>query len=105
MMSSRIAEIVRRREALIVRAAEQRAQIAYAASGLRPSLWFANLAVRAYRQVKSRPLWTALALGVLAVAGPRRALRLGYRGVTLFATVVPLARVLADRLRRLRARP
>ena len=52
MMSSRIAEIVRRREALIVRAAEQRAQIAYAASGLRPSLWFANLAVRAYRQVK-----------------------------------------------------
>lgn len=105
MMASRIAEIVSRREALIVRAAEQRAQIAEAASGLRPSLLFASLAVRAYRQVKSRPLLTALALGLLAVAGPRRALRLGYRGITLFATVVPLARVLADRLQRLRAGP
>lgn len=105
MMSSRIAEIARRREALIDRAAEQRAQIADAASGLRPSLWFANLALRSYRLVQSRPLWTALALGALAVAGPRGVLRLGYRGATLFATVVPLARVLVDLLKRLRARP
>ena len=105
MMSSRIAEIVSRREALIERAAAQRAQFAAAASGLRPSLWFANLAVRAYRLVKARPLWAALVLGVVAVAGPRRALRWGYRGVTLFAVVAPLAKVLADLLQRLRAAP
>jgi len=104
-MSPRIAEIVSRREALILRAAAQRAQIAAAASRLGPSLWFANLAVHVYRLVKSRPVWAALALGVLAVAGPRRALRWGYRGVTLFATVVPLAKVLADLLQRLRAVP
>ena len=105
MMSSRIAEIVRRREALIVRAATQRAQFSAAASRLRPSLWFANLAVRAYRLVKSRPLGAALVLGLLAVAGPRRALRWGYRGVTVMAVVAPLARVLGDLLQRLRATP
>jgi len=104
-MSSRIAEIVNRREALIVRVSAQRAQFAAAASGLRPSLWFANLAVRAYRLVKSWPLRAALVLGVVAVAGPRRALRWGYRGVTLFAAVAPLAKVLADLLQRLRAAP
>ncbi|HEV8647567.1 MAG TPA: YqjK family protein [Burkholderiales bacterium] len=103
MMSSRIAEIVIRREELIVRAAAQRAQIAAAASRLRPSLWFANLAVRAYRLIKLRPLWAALVLGVLAVAGPRRALRWAYRGVSLYATVVPLAKVFAELLQRLRA--
>lgn len=105
MMSSRIAEIVRRREALVVRAAGQRNQIADAASQLRPSLWLASLAVRAYRLVNSRPVWVALALGVLAVAGPRRALRWSYRGVTLFAVVAPLAKVLAELLQRLRAAP
>ncbi len=105
MTSSRIAEIVSRREALIVRAAAQRAQFGAAASTLRPSLWFANLALRAYRLVKSRPLRAALVLGVLAVAGPRRALRWGYRGVTLYAVVAPLAKVLADLLQRLRAAP
>jgi hypothetical protein len=105
MMSSKIAEIVSRREALSVRAAGQRAQLAAAASTLRPSLWFANLALRAYRLVKSQPLRAALVLGVLAVAGPRRALRWGYRGVTLYAVVAPLAKVLADLLQRLRAAP
>ena len=105
MMSSRIADIVSRREALIVLAAAHRAQFAAAASTLRPSLWFANLAVRAYRLVKSQPLRAALVLGVLAVAGPRRALRWGYRGVTLYAVVAPLAKVLADLLQRLRAAP
>jgi hypothetical protein len=105
MMSSRIGKIVSRREALIVRAAAQRTQIAAAASRLRASLWFANLAMRAYRLVKSQPLWAALALGVLAVAGPRRALRWGYRGVTLFATVASLAKVFAELLQRLRAVP
>ena len=102
MMSSRIAEIVSRREALVARAAAQRAQAAAAASGLRPSLWLANLPVRVYGLIKARPLWAALALGVLAGYGPRRALRWGYRGVTLFATVVPLAKVFADLLRRVR---
>jgi len=105
MISSRIAEIVSRREALIARAAAHRAQFAAAASTLRPSLWFANLAVRAYRLVKSRPLRAALVLGLVAVAGPRRALRWGYRGVTLYAVVAPLAKVLADLLQRLRAAP
>jgi hypothetical protein len=105
MISSRIAEIVSRREALIARAAAHRAQFAAAASTLRPSLWFANLVVRAYRLVKSQPLRAALVLGVLAVAGPRRALRWGYRGVTLYAVVAPLAKVLADLLQRLRAAP
>ena len=105
MISSRIAEIVSRREALIARAAAHRAQFAAAASTLRPSLWFANLALRAYRLVKSGPLRAALVLGVLALAGPRRALRWGYRGVTLFAVVAPLAKALADLLQRLRAVP
>ena len=105
MMSSRIAEIVSRREALSERAAAQRARFSAAASTLRPSLWFANLAVRAYRLVKSRPLLAALVLGVLAVAGPRRALRWGYRGLTLYAAVAPLAKVLASLLQRLRAAP
>jgi hypothetical protein len=39
------------------------------------------------------------------VAGPRRALRWGYRGITLFALVAPVVRVLADLLQRLRAAP
>ena len=105
MMSSRISEIVSRREELIVRAAAERAQVAAVASRLRPSLWFANLALRAYRLVKSRPLRAALMLGVLAVAGPRRALRLGYRGAMLFTTIAPLTKVLADLLQRLRTTP
>lgn len=105
MMSSRIAQIVSRREALVVRAAAQRARIAAAASGLRPSLWFANQALRAHQLVKSRPLLVALALGTLALAGPRRALRWGYRGVTLFTLFAPIAKVLAELLQRLRATP
>ncbi len=105
MMSSRISEIVSRREELIVRATAQRAQFAAVASRLRPSLWFANLALRAYRLVKSRPLRAALMLGVLALAGPRRALRLGYRGAMLFTAVAPLTKVIADLLQRLRATP
>ncbi|HEV8694485.1 MAG TPA: YqjK family protein [Lysobacter sp.] len=104
-MSSRTGKIVSRREALIVRAAAQRAQIAAAASRLRASLWFANLAVSAYRLVKSRPLWATLVLSVLAVAGPPRALRWAYRGVTLFATFASLAKVFAELLQRLRAVP
>jgi hypothetical protein len=102
MMSSRIAEIVSRREVLIARAAAQRAQIVAAASVLIPSLRFADLVLRAYRLVKSRPVPAALVLGVLAVAGPRRALRWGYRGLALFAAVAPLARVLAKVLQRRR---
>jgi hypothetical protein len=105
MMSSRIAEIVTRREVLIARAAAQRAQIAAATSSLRRSLWFADLPMRVYGLVRSRPLWAVLAAGVVAVYGPRRALRWGYRGITLFATVVPLTRVLADLLQRLRGLP
>jgi hypothetical protein len=102
MMSSRISQIVSRREVLIARAAAQRIQLASAASVLLPSLRFANLVLRAYRLVKSRPVASALLLGMLAVAGPRRALRWGYRGLTLFAAVAPLARVLAKMLLRLR---
>ena len=105
MMSSRIAEIVGRRDALIVRTAAQRAQFAAAAASLRPSLWFANLAVRTYRLVKSRPFRAALVLGMLVVAGPRSALRWSYRGAMLFTAVAPLAKVLADLLQRLRAAP
>ncbi len=103
MMSSRIAEIVSRREALVSRATLQRAQITAAASGLRPSLWFANLAVRAHHLFKSTPFLAALALGLLAAAGPRRALRWGYRGITLFAAVAPLLKLLGELLQRLRA--
>lgn len=105
MISSRISEIVSRREELIVRAATQRAQVAAVASRLRPSLWFANLALRTYRLVKTRPLRAALILGVLAVAGPSRALRLGYRGAMLFTAVAPLTKLFADLLHRLRATP
>ena len=86
-----------------MRAAAQRAQFAVVASRLRPSLWFANLVLRAYRLVKSRPLSAALMLGLLTVAGPRRALRLGYRGAMLIAAIAPLTRVFADLLQRLRA--
>ena len=105
MMSSRISEIVSRREELIVRAAAQRDQLATVASRLRPSLWFANLALRAYRLVKSQPLRAAVILGVLAAAGPRRALHLGYRGAMLFTAVAPLTKLFADLLQRLRATP
>ncbi|MGQ0578581.1 MAG: YqjK family protein [Betaproteobacteria bacterium] len=94
-----------RREALIERAAAQRTGFSADASALRSSLWFANVALRAYRLVKSRPLRAALVLGLVAVAGPRRALRWGYRAVSLFAVVAPLAKVLADLLQRSRAAP
>jgi hypothetical protein len=103
MMSSTIAEIVSRREALIERAAAQRVQLVAAASELRPTLWFADLAVRGYRLVKSRPLWVAVAIGVLAVARPRLALRCGYRGVLLFAAISRLGKTLTGLVRRPRS--
>jgi hypothetical protein len=39
------------------------------------------------------------------MAGPSRALRLVYRGAMLFTAVVPLTKVFADLLQRLRATP
>ena len=78
-MSARLRQIVRKRRLLVARAAEQRDELGGQSAALRQSLAFADLAWRGYRHLKSHPVGVALVTAALAVIGPGKLLRVGYR--------------------------
>ena len=92
-MSSRLRDIVRRRRLLVARATAQRADFAVQAAAVRHSLSFADLAWRGYLQIKSRPVGVALAAAALAMVGPGKLLRMGYRSGLIVATVLRVVKI------------
>lgn len=93
-MKSRIEHIVARRRRLVAAAAAQRDRLQSEVGALGRSLRFADVAVRSYRRLKSRPLLVAAALAAMALFGPRRLLRLTYRGGLVLPLLLRLARSL-----------
>jgi hypothetical protein len=92
-MSARLREIVRKRRLLVARAAAQRGELGVQFAALRQSLVFADLAWRGYRHLKSRPLGVALAAAALAVIGPGKLLRVGYRSGLIAAGLLRLIKL------------
>lgn len=93
-MKSRIDQIVGRRQRLVAAAAAQRDRLEVEAGTLGQSLRIADIAVRSYRRLKSRPLLVAGALAAMALFGPRRLLRFTYRGGLVLPLLLRLARFL-----------
>jgi hypothetical protein len=93
-VKARIRQVVARRQRLVVRAAQQRDRLAVEVAALGQSLRIADVAVRGYRRLKSRPLLVAAALAALALLGPRRLSRFIYRGGLVLPLLLRLARSL-----------
>lgn len=72
----------------------QRGRLEVEVAALGQSLRIADVAVRSYRRLKSRPLLVAAALAAMALFGPRRLLRFTYRGGLALPLLLRLARSL-----------
>jgi hypothetical protein len=92
-MSTRLAEIVRRRRLLVAQAAEQRGALIEQAAAARKSLALADLAWRGYRLLKSRPVVIAIVAAALATIGPGKLLRVGYRGGLIVVATLRLIKI------------
>lgn len=95
-MNATLHRIAGRRRALVALAAEQRGRLAAEAVLLRHSLSLADLAIKGYRYVKSRPLLVAVAAAVVLMIGPRRLLRVTYRSGLLVPAILRLLRTFRD---------
>lgn len=93
-MKAKIEQIVGRRRRLVAAAAAQRDRLESEVGALGQSLRIADVAVRSYRRLKSRPLLVAGALATMALFGPRRLLRFTYRGGLVLPLLLRLARSL-----------
>lgn len=91
-MKARIRQVVARRQRLVSKAALQRDRLEVEVAALGQSLRIADVAVRSYRRLKSRPLLVAAALAAMALFGPRRLLRFTYRGGLVLPLLLRLAR-------------
>lgn len=93
-MKARIRQVVARRQRLVARAASQRDRLEVEVAALGRSLRLADVAVRSYRRLRSRPQLVAAALAAMALFGPRRLLRFTYRGGLVLPLLLRLARSL-----------
>lgn len=93
-MKSRIEHIVGRRRRLVAAAEAQRDRLEAEVGALGQSLRIADVAVRSYRRLKSRPLLVAAAVAAIALFGPRRLMRFTYRGGLVLPLLLRLARFL-----------
>ncbi len=89
-MNARLRDIIRRRQALVVRAAEQRGEVAVHAASVRHSLAFADLVWRGYRNFRTRPIGVAIVAAAMVAIGPGKLLRVGYRSGLLLMGVLRL---------------
>ena len=92
-MSPRLRDIVRKRRLLVVRATEQRGDLAVQARAVRQSLAFADLAWRGYRRLKSSPVTVAVVAAALVAAGPSKLMRVGYRSGLIVLGLLRLAKM------------
>lgn len=90
-MATRLYALSHRREQLITRSDQQRAQIAQAAAALRRPLSVADSALRVVHFVRSHPIAMSLvAAGVVAYLRPKRVLRWASRaaiGIRVFTGI------------------
>ena len=93
-MSTRLRQIVRKRRMLVALANEQRGQFALQAAAVQQSLTFVDLAWRGYRQVKSSPLIGVVVAAGLALVGPGKLVRLGYRSGLLIVGLLRIIKVI-----------
>jgi hypothetical protein len=94
-VKSALQELIERRDQLVAQSAAQRAQLARASAGLRRGLLPGQLALDAWRAVKSHPLLAGLAAGLIIAVRPRRLLAWVSTGLTVYS----LARRIAVALR------
>ena len=78
---NRAQQLVHRRESLRLRAAAQRAELAYAVGQIEQKLGRVDRTIDAIRRVSTRPLVLGGVAAVLALVGPGRLLRWGMRGL------------------------
>ena len=93
-MSKRLQQIVRKRRLLVLLVAEQRGELAADAGALKRPLVFADVAWRSYRRLKTSPVVSTLVGVGLAVIGPGRLLRAGYRGGAFVTGLLRVIRIL-----------
>lgn len=93
-MKARLRQIVMRRQHLVAEAGAQRARLAADMEAIGQSLRLVDVAVRSYRRLQANPLLVTTVLAAMAVFGPRRLLRLTYRGGLLLPALLRLARAL-----------
>ena len=93
-MTSRVQEIVSRRQALIALSALQRARFDLQAKDLQQSLWLADLAGRGVHLLRTRPLLVLGVIAGIAILRPRRLLGSAYRSVLLAVSLAQLGRTL-----------
>jgi hypothetical protein len=93
-MSARLRQIIRKRRMLVALANEQRGEFALQAAALQQSLTFVDLAWRSYRRVKSSPLVGVVVAAGLALVGPGKLVRVGYRSGLLIIGLLRIIRVI-----------
>lgn len=95
-MNGRLARVRERREALVARAAAQRADVARLAGACLAPVGVAGVALTAWRFLRRRPVITALSVAAVVVLRPSRALQWGLR---LWPVVALARRVFGSRSR------
>jgi hypothetical protein len=94
-MSTRAQELAHRRESLRLRAAAQRAELAFDVSGLEQRLSRVDQAMGVLQRIaRNKPLIIGLGTAIVALLGPRRLLRWGSRGVIAASTARRLFKAL-----------
>lgn len=93
---NRLGQLAKRREALVARAAEQRAQLARLAAAWRGPLSAVDWGLKAIRLLKAHPALIAASAVALALWRPRTMGRWVLRGITLWRVGRALRRIAAE---------
>lgn len=91
-MSTRAQELAHRRESLRLRAATQRASLAYDVGIIGQRLQRIDRTLNAVRRIGKTPLLLGAGAAILAMVGPRRLFRWGTRGALAASTVSRLVK-------------
>ena len=89
-MSDRAQHLAHRRESLRLRAAAQRAELAYDVGVIHQRLGRVDHVLNTIRRIGTKPLLIGAAAMLVAFVGPRRLLRLGTRGFFAASTAARL---------------
>jgi hypothetical protein len=94
-MTRNLAEIRRRRERLIGKAAAQRDEVALLAARWERPLALADRAIAATEYLRAHPGYVVAAIGVVVILSPRRAFRWAGRGLALWRGYRSVTKLLA----------
>jgi hypothetical protein len=85
-MSARLQELRSKREALLIRSAQQRGQLSDEVHELETQLQGIDRGLAMARRIVKHPMMLAGGIALVALIGPRKILRIASRGAAVYST-------------------